>query len=183
MNAVDGQRLSADERREEVLEVAGELFAEHGLQGTSTEEIARRAGISHPYVFRLFGTKKKLYLASVERCLGDTLEMFKSASAGLEGEEALKAMGQAYRDAITSDPRRLKAQMQMYAACDDRDVRKAVRRGFGKLIEHAERVSGCPPERVSSFFATGMLLNVIVSMQLLDGSEPWAKRLMAGCGK
>jgi AcrR family transcriptional regulator len=183
MSTSTAQRLSAEERREEVLAVARDLFAEHGFQGTSTEEIARRAGISHPYLFRLFGTKKKLFLANVKRCQAETLTMFQDASAGLEGEEALEAIGKAYRDAIASDPLRLKAQMQMYAACADAQVRKEVRRGYGRLVEYVERVSGAPPERVTAFFATGMLLNVVVSMQLLDASEPWAKRLMTGLGK
>jgi AcrR family transcriptional regulator len=181
VNAATTPRHTAQERREEVLAVARDLFAERGLYGTSTDEIARRAGISQPYLFRLFGTKKELFIASVERCFDETLEMFKDASERLTGEKALKAIGTAYRDAIASDPLRLQAQMQAYAACDDPDVREVCRRGFGRLVEHVEAVSGGPPEVVSSFFATGMLLNVIGSMELLDAKEKWAGRLIEGC--
>ena len=56
-------------RREEILAAAFDEFAEHGLDGTSTDVIARKAGVSQPYLFRLFGTKKELYLESVRRCL------------------------------------------------------------------------------------------------------------------
>src|ERR671918_851715 len=93
-------RKSAEVRREEILEAAVREFAQGGLHGVSTDDIARRAGISQPYLFRLFHTKKELYVASVERCLRQTLEAFERASAGLEGEAALKAMGTAYKELL-----------------------------------------------------------------------------------
>ena len=60
--------MPAAERREMVLEAAVADFAAHGLAGASTEDVAHRAGISQPYLFRLFPTKKALFLALVERC-------------------------------------------------------------------------------------------------------------------
>ena len=102
-------------------------FAQGGLHGTSTEDIARGAGISQPYLFRLFGTKKKLFVATVERCMADTLELFRAAAGDRRGEEALEAMGQAYAAMVTGDRTRLLAQLQAYAACDDPEVREAVR--------------------------------------------------------
>jgi AcrR family transcriptional regulator len=178
MNPAGTHRLTAEVRREEILVVASELFAERGLYGTSTDDIARHAGISQPYLFRLFGTKKELYLATVERCFDETLEMFRYASSGKTGEEALKAISEAYHEAVLSDPRRLQGQMQAYAACDDVDVRRICRRGYGRLVEHVEAVSGFPSERVREFFAVGMLLNVIASMRLLGSTEKWAGRML-----
>ena len=58
-------RKSQGVRREEILAAAVEEFGEHGYHGGSTEGIARRAGISQPYVFRLFGTKQELFKAVV----------------------------------------------------------------------------------------------------------------------
>ena len=80
------ERKSAEERREQILEAALAEFAAHGFEGGSTEAIARTVGISQPYVFRLFGTKKELFMATIERCMGGTLEMFRSAVAGRKGE-------------------------------------------------------------------------------------------------
>jgi AcrR family transcriptional regulator len=174
-------RKSQAERREEILEAALHEFAEHGYHGGSTEGIARRAGISQPYVFRLFGTKKQLFMATVERCLRGTLEMFRTASAGLKGEEALSAIGEAYWERLGTDPVYLHAQMQSYAACDDAEIREVVRRGFGELVEYTQRVSGVPSERIAHFFAKGMLLNVIGSMDLLEAEEGWARALIEGC--
>src|SRR3954463_14713081 len=117
------ERKTAAERREDVLEAARDVFAENGLAGASTEEIARRAGISQPYLFRLFRTKKELFIAAIERCFAETRETFEAAAEGKTGAEALKAMGEAYGELIRSNPNRLRGQMQTYAACDDPDVR------------------------------------------------------------
>ena len=177
-------RHSAAERRDDVLDAAMIEFAEHGYEGTSTEDIARRAGISQPYLFRLFGTKKELFKASTARCLRETLEMFQRAAEGKRGEEALHAMGTAYIDELlTGDRVRLRAQMQAYSACDDPEICEVVRNGYGDLVAYAQRVSSLPPEKIWHFFATGMMLNVLASMQVHDGSEPWAQTLLEGCGK
>ena len=175
------ERKSAEERREEILEAALGEFAAHGLYGGSTEAIARAVGISQPYVFRLFGTKKELFTATIERCMRGTLEMMQSAAAGLKGEDALHAIGEAYGERLRTDPTYLHSQMQAYAACDDPAIRTVVRNGYRELVDYVERVSGLPPERVSHFFAKGMLLNVIASMDLLGADEGWAQRLIEGC--
>ena len=177
-------RSTAAERRDDVLDAAMIEFAERGYEGTSTEDIARRAGISQPYLFRLFGTKRELYKVSVSRCMRETLEMFQRAAEGKRGEEALHAMGTAYIEELVSGDRvRLRAQMQAYGACDDPEICKVVRDGFGDLVAYAQRVSGVPAEKIAQFFATGMMLNVLASMQVHDGSEPWAKMLLEGLGK
>ena len=180
MNAATTTRKTAEERREEILAAALEEFGEHGLDGTSTDTIARKAGISQPYLFRLFGTKKELYLETVRRCLNQTLELFQEAADGLHGEEAMNAIGQAYRG-LLADRVRLRGQMQAYSDCDDDDVRAVVRDGFGRLVEYVERVSGAEPERIRDFFAFGMLLNVFASMDLLDHPAPWAKEILESC--
>jgi AcrR family transcriptional regulator len=179
VNSATTTRKTAEERREDVLVAARDVFAEHGLSGASTDEIARRAGISQPYLFRLFRTKKELFIASVERCFAETRETFEQAAEGKSGEEALKAMGQAYGELIRSNPNRLRAQMQTYAACGDPDVRRVARRGFGGLVDVVGRASGVDAETVSRFFAKGMLINVVASMDLLDADDAWARKLMS----
>ena len=176
-------RLSAAERRDDVLDAALVEFAERGLEGTSTEDIARRAGISQPYLFRLFGTKKALFTAVVARCFRQTHELFARAAEGKRGEEALEAMGNAYVERLRKDRTQLLAQMQAYAACDDPEIREVVQNGYGDLVAYAQRVSGLPAVEISRFFATGMLLNVLASMQVMTDPEPWAQLLLEGCGK
>jgi AcrR family transcriptional regulator len=176
-------RKSQAERREEILEAALHEFAEHGYHGGSTEGIARRAGISQPYVFRLFGTKQELFKAVVARCFRQTLELFQRAAEGKRGREALQAMGNAYVEQLTADSTHLKLQMQAYAASGEAEIAAVVRQGFGDLVAYAERVSGLEDTDVALFFAKGMLLNVFASMGLFVGQadETWAERLLVGC--
>src|SRR5881396_3247578 len=143
--AITTQRKSADERREAVLDAALEEFAARGLDGGSTEEIAAKAGISQPYVFRLFGTKKELFKAVVARCFRETLETFQRAAEGKRGAEALEAMGKSYREQLLPNRARLRLQLQAYAACDDGDISSVVRAAYGDLVSYVERVSGLPP--------------------------------------
>jgi AcrR family transcriptional regulator len=176
-------RSTAAARRDDVLDAALLEFAEHGFEGASTEDIARRAGISQPYLFRLFGTKKELFKASVARCLRETLELFQRAAEGKRGNEALEAIGEAYQQQLEQDRSRLRAQMNAYVACDDPEVRAVVRAGYGDLVAYVRRVSGADWPTVWRFFATGMLLNVLASMHVDESPEPWMQELLTGCGK
>ncbi len=178
---VVAERKTKEARREEILDAAMTVFAEHGLHGASTEEIARRAGISQPYVFRLFGTKRELYKAVVARCFRQTLEIFQRAAEGVRGDEAMQAIGSAYAELLAGDRTYLRAQMQAYAACDDPEICRVVQSGYGDLVAYVERVSGAGAETVSGFFAKGMLMNVLAAMHLSDPTEPWAVRLLEGC--
>ncbi len=178
-------RQTAEQRREAVLDAAKIEFARHGLHGASTDAIARRAGISQPYLFRLFGTKKELFLALNEACFAETLHVFREAASGKSGEEALKAIGDAYRGLIESDRTMLQGQLQSYAASvEDVEVRESTARGYGRLVDYVETVSGADRQTISAFFATGMLLNVLAAMQYSIGDDPresWVARLADGC--
>lgn len=176
-------RSTAAERRDDVLDAAMVEFAEHGFEGASTEDIARRAGISQPYLFRLFGTKKELFKASVARCLRETLELFQRAAEGKRGEEALQAIGKAYMEQLEKDRVPLRAQMQAYVASEDPEIRAVVRAGYGDLVAYVRRVSGSDWETVWSFFAAGMLLNVLASMHVDEEPEQWMLDLLTGSGK
>ncbi len=173
------ERKSKEERREDILDAAVAEFATKGLHGASTEEIARLAGISQPYVFRLFGTKKELYIAGVARCFRQTLAIFQRVAEGKRGEEALHAIGEAYGALLESDSTYLRAQMQAYAACDDPEIRAVVRNGYGDLVSYVERVSGAGSPELATFFSHGMLMNVLASMEA--PAEDWGRRLVEGC--
>ncbi len=130
-------RMDPDERRDQVIAAALIEFAEGGLAGTSTEAIAVRAGISQPYLFKMFGTKRDLFIAASKRCFENVAQTFTAAAEGLAGEEALDAMGHAYYGLI-ADRANLMAQLQLYAACNDPQVRECARDGFRKLYQLVE---------------------------------------------
>lgn len=178
------RRHTADERREQVLEAALGAFAAHGLHGTSTDTIAERAGISQPYLFRLFGTKKELFIACARRCMERTREAFRQAAETPGPEPVLGRMGKAYI-ALLEDRELLLGQLQLQAACGDEEIRAVAREGYGALYREVERLSGASEDEVRLFFATGMLLNVAAAMDLpeLADRAGWARRLMGGEGR
>jgi AcrR family transcriptional regulator len=176
------ERQTASERREQILEAAVTVFAERGYEGASTDVIARMAGISQPYLFRLFGTKRELIVATIKRCFEDTQELFLRSAAGLSGEDALMAIGAGYIEEIRKSPLKLRAQLQSYAACDDPVVRTVVGEGFGELVNLAGRLTGMDSTKLSEFFAQGMLLNVLAMMGQFEEPQAWAMRLIEGCG-
>jgi AcrR family transcriptional regulator len=173
-------RKSAEVRREEIIDAARAEFAVGGLHGTSTEDIARLAGVSQPYVFRLFGTKKELFIESVRRGFRDVLEVFQRAAAANPEGDVFLSMGHAYGD-VRRDRSTLMFQMQAYAACEDPDVRKVVREEFAAIYKFVESVSGGDAERVQQFFKTGMLINVAAAMDLGALDAPWAHNFLQGC--
>ncbi len=183
MAAATRQLSTAAERREALIEAAFAVFAEHGFHGTPTTAVAKAAGISQAYLFRLFPTKEELYVAAVERCyekLGATM------SAGAEraraaGEEPMVGMAMAYLG-LMEDRTTLQATLQAFAAASGGEgvVRDAVRRGYGELYELVRRLTGAEGERMREFFAQGMLCTVMAGMDAPSIGEPWSQDLLGG---
>ena len=179
--AATAARQTADERRESILDAATIEFAAKGLHGTSTEDVAKRAGISQPYVFRLFGTKVQLFAETCRRCMLEVRDAMATAADGHAGKEAFEAMGRAYMNLLAAEPHRLMLQMHMYAACAEPEIREVARGGYGELVRFVEERTGADPARISRFFGTGMLANVLAAMQVKGAGFDWADRLEQGC--
>jgi AcrR family transcriptional regulator len=173
-------RQTAEERREAVLVAATREFAEKGLHGASTDTIARAAGISQPYLFRLFGTKKELYLAAAREVTETLYSVFERASRGKSGREAAMAMGEAYTN-ILSDPYKLQMQLKCWSSCDDPDVRELSRSMWRELVDLVEQRTGGTRAEVAGFFSKGVLLAILQGMGTFEQPEPWAERLVEGC--
>ena len=174
-------RISKDERRREIIEAATREFAVGGLYGTPVGGIAESVGVSQPYLFQLFGTKKELFLAGVRRAFERTVATFRTATAEA-GEnatplEVLQKMGLAY-GRLLEDRTLLLAQMQSYAACDDPEVRDVVREEFLRLIQFVTAASGAQDQEVRQWLSFGMLMNVAAAMDLASVDEDWARLCM-----
>ena len=165
-------RKSAEERREEILAVAIEHFAEGGYHGTSTEDIARQAGISQPYLFRLFRTKRELFLACADRACEKVLDAFERAAAAAPPGEELAAMGRAYIDELLPDRHAILMLMQGYAAAADPAIQEHMRRRDGEVVSEVARLGDAGPDEVWDFFAKGMLLNVVAALDLARSDHP-----------
>jgi AcrR family transcriptional regulator len=158
--------MSADSRRELVLDAAQTEFAHGGYESTTTEAIANRVGVSQPYLFRLFPSKKAILLAAMERCFVRLEAMFGEAAENLTGEAALVEMGHAYKK-LLNDRSILQMQLQMWAlACGDAEIRELARDRMNRLWEQVKRLTGAGDARVTQFVAGGMLLNVAAAIEL-----------------
>jgi len=168
------QRVPAAERRDALIEAAMHEFAHGGLHGTPVDRIARRVGVAQPYVFSLFGSKRDLFLAAVERCFEQVAALFTQAAAefdpaiALPDADVLNAMGNAYVEMLSTDRDPLMLQHQAYAACDDEAIRDHVRICYARLVAHVQRLSGAEQERIDDFFRYGAWLNVAAAMGVHD---------------
>ncbi|HMS63182.1 MAG TPA: TetR/AcrR family transcriptional regulator [Solirubrobacteraceae bacterium] len=172
---------TAEDRREDVMRAAMREFARRGYYGTPTTDVARGAGISQAYLFRLFPTKEELFVACVERTYRTVHDEFVKVSAPHAGDQeaVMTAMGDRYNELLqTSDV--LLCQLHGYAACREPAIRTAVREGYQQLVELVQHLSGAPDEEIQRFFAIGMLINVVAAMGAQGLDEPWLQALMTG---
>jgi AcrR family transcriptional regulator len=173
------QRVPAAERRDALVEAAVHEFAHGGLHGTPVDRIARRVGVAQPYVFSLFGSKRELFLAAVERVFELITQTFTRAAGEFDPATAppdfdvLRAMGAAYVELLERHPDYLLLQHHAYAACDDEVIRDRVRANYARLVLHVEELTNADQERIDDFFRYGMWLNVAAAMGVED--------LSAGC--
>ncbi|MEV0676173.1 TetR/AcrR family transcriptional regulator [Actinosynnema sp. NPDC050436] len=179
------RRLStADERRETVLRTALGTFGAKGYYGTTTGEVAKAAGISQAYVYRLFPDKEALFLAVVERCFARIRESLGDGVAEARGSDpdaVLHAMGEVYARLIAEEDALLRVQMHAQcAAISEPAVRAVLQRGYARTVEYVRGVSGADERRVQEFFARGMLCHLVVAVDAGEVDAPWARTLSAG---
>jgi AcrR family transcriptional regulator len=165
--------MSGTERRSQVLGIAAAEFASRGLHGASIEVIAREADITQAYVFRMFGTKKALFLELIGAAFDDFSAGMADAAGGARGLDALALMGARYYESL-ADRTTLLLQLQGFAACGDAEVRDLVRARLGRMWDTVAGTTGLDPVTVKSFLAFGMLLNNVAALDVDELDEPWA---------
>jgi AcrR family transcriptional regulator len=165
-------RTSSEERRSQLVAAAVTEFAANGFHATSTTAIAKRAGISQPYVYALFPNKRELFLAANAEVKNRIRGAFAEAARGLATpEERLHAMAQAYIE-LLGNREEIMFQHQANAAAGDPELREPVRREFMTLFDDVGRLSGASTDEVWHFMACGMLLNVIAALDLPEQFIP-----------
>jgi AcrR family transcriptional regulator len=182
--ATRARNSTAPERRDAVLNAALIEFAHKGLHGTATEDIARRAGISQPYIFRLFGTKKELFIATAHRTCDRVTRIFTDATAVPGSGTALERMGSGFTT-LLSNRVELLMLLQTFAGTADPEVQAAIQGRMRTMFADVRRLSGEDDEAVRAFMAQGMWLTVLSACDLpeLLGARNWAElsAMKAGC--
>lgn len=179
-------RMNAADREQQLLRAALTAFADGGYTGTTTDQVARLAGVSQPYVVRVFGSKQALFLA-VYRLAGKRIEeTFRAAAAdvppGLSPADRLKSLGPAYVE-LVQDRELLNVLLHGFAAAADPALGPDMRRSMLDIYRLLGELTGADPENVRDFLARGMLINTLVALRLPDhvDEDPAAAELVRYC--
>ncbi|MGW6376416.1 TetR/AcrR family transcriptional regulator [Rhodococcus sp. NPDC055112] len=166
-------RMSAPERRELVLAAASRAFARGGYAGTSTDAVAKEAGVSQPYVVRMFGSKAELFrevfaraLKSIVAAFDEELDRIETQPGGIDpqSEEFWSRLGAAYGE-LVSDGDLLLVMMHGFSAGGTPEIGAQARAAMSEIYTQIRTRTGCTPEEAREFIAKGMLLNVLLAMQ------------------
>ena len=174
-------RMRAEDRRELVLTAATEVFGERGYVGATTDAVARAAGVSQPYVVRMFGSKEALFLCVLGRALDRLTETFHAAidaEPNATPDDLHHRIGAAYGD-LLGDRGLLLSLMHGFVLGADPVIGAAARKGFLEVYRLLRHRAGFSPEEARGFLADGMLLNTLVGIRMADDiDDPDARELI-----
>jgi AcrR family transcriptional regulator len=175
-------RSTADARRADVVACAVTVFARRGFHSTPVAAVADAAGISQAYVFRLFPTKTALFVAALDQCYAQVRAELSAAADRVAGDppaQVLEAMREAYAG-LVGERDLLMLQVHAQSACDVPEVRAAIRRGYGAVVEHARALADGDDTGVRRLLALGQLYHLVVAADLAGVEEDWARVLTTG---
>ncbi len=166
---VTGKRMKSEDRKVLILEAAMEEYGRAGMHATSTEVIADRAGVSQPYLFRLFGTKADLIGAAIEHHTAKLRLTFREAAEQRDADTSpLEAMALAYVGFMNDDVNSMRCQLHTWAAASDPAIKEVAQRSYRKIWEDIAALSGATADEVRDFMAHGMLLTVVAALDLTE---------------
>lgn len=175
--------MSSDERREQIVAAAIAMFGARGYEGTTTDDVARAAGVSQPYVVRLFGSKESLFLAALSASSDALMAAFREALADDASDlELPQRIGDAYVQLVSV--RGLHQTLSHAWLLGSHPViGPAARKIFADVWQFFREEVGFSAEEASSFLAQGMLINVMIGMRLVDDydTDPRITELMQTC--
>ncbi|GIF71375.1 TetR/AcrR family transcriptional regulator [Asanoa siamensis] len=168
-------RLTAAERSEQLVDAAVTAFAKGGYAGTTTDDVARLAGVSQPYVIRLFRSKQALFITVIDHVSTRIQQVFREA-APAEGAQ-LTDLADGF-DRLLAERHLLPVLLHGFAAANaDEEIGRTARACYGRIYELVRELTGASAEEARDFIATGMLLTVLASMRVIGPDpveqEPW----------
>ena len=172
-------RMRSEDRRELILAAATEVFGDYGYVGATTAQVARAAGVSQPYVVRMFGTKEKLFLEVLLRALGLLLTSFRATLAEESDEPLSRRLGLAYVD-LLQDRGLLLSLMHGFVLGSDPAIGETARCGFLEVYTFLREEAGYSADESQAFLASGMLVNTMIGIRMSDeyDSNPVAAELL-----
>lgn len=172
------RRMTADERREQILQAALVVFADGGYAGTTTDQVAREAGVTQPYVVRLFGGKQRLFAEVYSRASGRVVAALASVAPG---PDAKHEMGEAYVG-LLADRNLLRLLLHGFAAGSEPEIGRLARWTLSEAFRLYLERTGEGPDEARVFVAHGMLINVLLAVDATEHlSESPALDALAVC--
>ncbi|ROQ39509.1 TetR family transcriptional regulator [Frondihabitans sp. PhB188] len=162
--------MTSAERREQIIQAATSVFGDRGYHGTTTDQVAKAAGISQPYVVRMFGTKEALFLEVINAALAMLLVSFREQlaehrSSGEPAEALVPKLGNAFIDLVKTRGLH-RSLMQGFVSGGDPVIGVAARRGFLEVYAFLRDEAGFAPEEVQTFLSYGMLTSVLLCIEM-----------------
>ena len=174
--------MTAEERHDQLIEAAVTAFTAGGYAGTTTDQVARIAGVSQPYVIRLFGTKQALFIGAVQHSCSRIEQQFRAAA---ETDPTLAGLGRAY-DELLAEKALITVLLHGFTAGSDPEIGPVVRACFGRIYDTVREVTGASVDEVRDFLAVGMLLTILGTMNVIGAgavpAQPWMTDLVNSVG-
>ncbi|GAA2580963.1 TetR family transcriptional regulator [Winogradskya consettensis] len=171
-------RLTAEERQDQLVRAAVTAFATGGYAGTTTDQVAGLAGVSQPYVIRLFGSKQQLFIAAVTHAAARIEDHFREAA---KAEPTLASLGSAYEE-LLAERELITCLLHGYTASADPAIGPVVRDCFGTIYRTIRELTGAGVKETRQFLAMGMLMTVLGAMRVLGPDavprDPWMTELI-----
>lgn len=175
-------RMKSEDRRELVLEAAMGVFGDYGYVGATTDQVAKAAGVSQPYVVRMFGTKEKLFLEVLRRALAAMIDAFRAALHGDPEVEVERRIGLSYFELLKTHGLLL-SLMHSFVLGSDPVIGAAARMGFLDIYSFLRDEAGFTPLQAHDFLANGMLANTMISTRMGDlvDDDPRVREMLEAC--
>ncbi|NGM82065.1 TetR/AcrR family transcriptional regulator [Paenibacillus sp. 7124] len=162
-------------RKSDIISAAIEVFAETGYYRATTAQVAERASISQPYIFRFFQTKELLLLTALEVSWARIIESFRQVVESASPQQLETDLITAYEKILEEHRNEVLLQMQAQTI-QEPSIREAMRVGFREvrqIVLGAFRQAGIahPEERTMLFLARGMLCNIAVAIGMPELME------------
>ncbi len=142
------ERLTAEERRAQILRCATAVFARSNYRVAGMAEIAKEAGISEPTVYKHFDSKKHLFLTILDKVGAHTLRHWQElAERTPDCLALLRQIGLSHFDAVHAHPDNLKVQFQALSETEDREIRETLHRNFAAYANFIASILDAGKER------------------------------------
>ncbi|WJH30282.1 TetR/AcrR family transcriptional regulator [Paenibacillus sp. CC-CFT742] len=162
-------------RRNDIISAAIDVFAEIGYYRATTAQVAERAQISQPYIFRFFKTKEALLLSALEVSWTRVIDSFRQVVETAASDQLERELIEAYEKILESHQSEILLQMQAQTIQED-VIRQAMQKGFSEvrtMVLNAFSQAGIAEakQRTLIFLAIGMLCNVSIALDMPELKE------------